>query len=162
MGCGKSHIGRMLAAKLNMNFVDLDKYIVNKERMQIPEIFDKFGEAHFRSLEAKYIQELSGGNVVATGGGALLNDVSAEFAKKSGISVYINVTFDLCYSRIKGDTNRPLVMKNTPEQLKAIYDTRDPIYRRNSTFMVNGNARDSVITDEIAKLAKFASAQGDC
>ena len=59
MGCGKSHIGRMLAKALSMNFIDLDKYIVNAEKMTIPEIFDKFGEPHFRELEAKYIRELA-------------------------------------------------------------------------------------------------------
>ncbi len=74
MGCGKSHIGRQLAAALGRRFIDLDRYIVNAEGMTIPEIFDKYGEPHFRKLEAKYIRELSGGRIVATGGGALIND----------------------------------------------------------------------------------------
>lgn len=157
MGCGKSHIGRLLAAQLDMPLVDLDRYIVNAENMSIPEIFDKFGEPYFRSLEAKYIRELSGGNIVATGGGALINDKTAEYARESGISVYINTSFDLCYKRIKGDKNRPLVMSNTEEQLEELYNKRDIIYRRNSTFMVNGNARDTVIANEIAKLAQFSA-----
>lgn len=157
MGCGKSHIGRLLAAQLDMPLVDLDRYIVNAENMSIPEIFDKFGEPHFRSLEAKYIRELSGGNIVATGGGALINDKTAEYARESGISVYINTSFDLCYKRIKGDKNRPLVMSNTEEQLEELYNKRDVIYRRNSTFMVNGNARDTVIANEIVKLAQFSA-----
>lgn len=157
MGCGKSHIGKLLAAQLDMPLVDLDRYIVNAENMSIPEIFDKFGEPHFRSLEAKYIRELSGGNIVATGGGALINDKTAEYARESGISVYINASFDLCYKRIKGDKNRPLVMSNTEEQLEELYNKRDVIYRRNSTFMVNGNARDTVIANEIVKLAQFSA-----
>lgn len=156
MGCGKSHIGRMLALKLGMKLVDLDKYIVEAEKMTIPEIFEKFGEPHFRALEAKYIRELSDGYVVATGGGALLNDETAKFARESGISVYINTSFETCYLRIKGDKNRPLVMKNTPEQLEELYNTRAPIYRKNSTFMVNGNTRDYIIAEEIAKLARFS------
>lgn len=157
MGCGKSHIGRLLAAQLDMPLVDLDRYIVNAENMSIPEIFDKFGEPHFRSLEAKFIRELSGGNIVATGGGALINDKTAEYARESGISVYINTSFYLCYKRIKGDKNRPLVMSNTEEQLEELYNKRDVIYRRNSTFMVNGNARDTVIANEIVKLAQFSA-----
>ncbi|MGN1110159.1 MAG: shikimate kinase [Oscillospiraceae bacterium] len=157
MGCGKSHIGKLLAAQLDMPLVDLDRYIVNAENMSIPEIFDKLGEPHFRSLEAKYIRELSGGNIVATGGGALINDKTAEYARESGISVYINTSFDLCYKRIKGDKNRPLVMSNTEEQLEELYNKRDVIYRRNSTFMVNGNARDTVIANEIEKLAQFSA-----
>lgn len=154
MGCGKSHVGRVLAGKLETKFVDLDRFIVDAEKMTIPEIFDKFGEPHFRKLEAKYIKELSEGYVVATGGGALLNDETAGFARASGISVYINTSFETCYQRIKGDKNRPLVMNNTYEQLSELYQKRAPIYRRNSTYMVNGNARDTLIADEIVKLLK--------
>lgn len=154
MGCGKSHIGRLLSAELDRELVDLDRYIVEKERMTIPEIFSQYGEPHFRELEAKYIRQLSGGYIVATGGGALINDNTAEFARQSGLSVYINVPFDICYSRIKNDPNRPLVANNTPEQLRQIYDTRAEIYRRNSMAMVNGNARDTIICREIAKLVR--------
>lgn len=155
MGCGKSHIGRMLAKRLEMKFIDLDRYIVNAEKMTIPEIFDKYGEPHFRGLEAKYIRELAGGFVVATGGGALINDETAKYARESGVTVYINTSFEECYRRIEGDTNRPLVMKNTKEQLNELYEKRSVIYRKNSMFMVNGNAHDRVITEEIAKLYRY-------
>lgn len=159
MGCGKSHIGRMTAKLLGMKFIDLDRYIVNAQGLTIPEIFDKFGEPHFRVLEAKYIRELAEGCVVATGGGALINDETAKYARENGVSVYINTAFELCYRRISGDKNRPLVVKNTKEQLRELYETRSKIYKRNSTFMVNGNARDRIIADEIAKLVRYASAK---
>lgn len=159
MGCGKSHIGRMTAKLLGMKFIDLDRYIVNAQGLTIPEIFDKFGEPHFRALEAKYIRELAEGCVVATGGGALINDETAKYARENGVSVYINTAFELCYRRISGDKNRPLVVKNTKEQLRELYETRSKIYKRNSTFMVNGNARDRIIADEIAKLVRYASAK---
>ena len=155
MGCGKSHIGRQLAAALSREYVDLDRVIVDREGMAIPEIFEKFGEPHFRKLEAKYIQELKDGYIVATGGGALLNDETAEFARKSGLSVYINASFETCYSRIKGDANRPLVVNNTPEQLRELYNKRAPIYSRNSMCMVNGNSKDYIIVEEIVKLVKY-------
>ena len=156
MGCGKSHIGRLLSTQMDRELIDLDKYIVAMEKLSIPEIFDKFGEPHFRKLEAKYIRELAGGKIVATGGGALINDETAKFARESGISVYINTGFDICYRRIKGDANRPLVMNNTPEQLEELYNKRAEIYRRNSTYMVNGNTRDDIIADEIRKLIRFS------
>lgn len=159
MGCGKSHIGRMTAKLLGMKFIDLDRYIVNAEGLTIPEIFDKFGEPHFRALEAKYIRELAEGCVVATGGGALINDETAKYARENGVSVYINTAFELCYRRISGDKNRPLVVKNTKEQLRELYETRAVIYKRNSTFMVNGNTRDRIIADEITKLVRYASAK---
>lgn len=160
MGCGKSHIGRQLAAAMGRKFADLDKVIVDGEGMTIPEIFDKFGEPHFRELEAKYIRELSDGYIVATGGGALINDETAAFARRSGLTVYLNVSFDTCYERIKGDANRPLVMNNTPEKLRELYNVRAEIYRRNSECMVNGDARDTTIVDEIAKLADYYEKNG--
>ncbi len=160
MGCGKSHIGRMTARVTGKTFVDLDKVIVEREGMSIPEIFEKFGEPHFRSLEAKYIRELSDGYVIATGGGALINDSTAEFAKQSGLSVYINTSFENCYQRIKNDANRPLVVKNTKEQLQELYNTRDVIYRRNSMCMVNGNTKDFIIRDEIVKLLNYFENNG--
>lgn len=160
MGCGKSHIGRMLAAELDRKLVDLDRVIVEREGMAIPEIFAKFGEPHFRRLEAQYIRELSGGYIVATGGGALINDETAEFARQSGLSVYINASFETCYARIRNDTNRPLVVNNTPEQLRQLYDARAEIYRRNSMVMVNGNARDTIICGEIIKLVRFFEKNG--
>lgn len=160
MGCGKSHVGRQLAAALGREFVDLDRYIINAERMTIPFIFEKFGEPHFRRLEAKYIRELSGDKVVATGGGALINDETAEYARQSGLSVYINTSFEICYNRIKDDTNRPLVVKNTKRQLEELYNTRDVIYRRNAMCMVNGCTTDTTITDEISKLTRFFEKNG--
>ena len=93
-------------------------------------------------------------------GGALINDKTAEFARESGISVYINTPVEVCYERIKNDSNRPLVVNNTQEQLRQLYDTRSAIYRRNSMYMVNGNARDSVICGEIVKLVKCFEANG--
>lgn len=160
MGCGKSHIGRQLAAASGRSFADLDRAIVEREGMTIPEIFDKYGEPHFRELEAKYIRELNRGYIVATGGGALINDETARFARESGLSVYINVSFETCYARIRGDKNRPLVVKNTREQLRDLYDTRAEIYRRNSVCMVNGNTRDTVIVEEILKLTKYFEEHG--
>ena len=155
MGCGKSHVGRQLAAALGREYVDLDRYIINAEKMTIPFIFEKFGEPHVRKLEANYIRRLSDNNIVATGGGALINDETAEFARQSGLTVYINTSFEICYERIKNDTNRPLVVKNTKEQLEELYNTRDEIYRRNAMCMVNGNTTDTIIVEEISKLTRF-------
>ncbi len=160
MGCGKSHIGRMLAAAMGRTFADLDRVITEGEQMSIPTIFEKYGEPYFRKLEARYIRELSDGYIVATGGGALINDETAEYAREAGLSVYINCAFDICYRRIRGDVNRPLVMQNTYEQLKALYDKRDAIYRKNSMCMVNGSTRDFIITGEIIKLAEFYEKYG--
>ena len=132
MGCGKSHIGRLLAEDKGMPFVDLDRYIVEKEGRSIPEIFEQSGELYFRQLEADCVRELEGGYVVATGGGTLINENTAEYANAHGVTVFLDAEFELCYSRIRNDTNRPLVVNNTEEQLREIFEKRRVLYERHS------------------------------
>lgn len=132
MGCGKSHIGRLLAEDKGMPFVDLDRYIVEKEGRSIPEIFEQSGEPYFRQLEADCIRELEGGYVVATGGGTLINENTAEYANAHGVTVFLDAEFELCYSRIRNDTNRPLVVNNTEEQLREIFEKRRVLYEKHS------------------------------
>lgn len=140
MGCGKSTLGKLLASKLNVPFVDLDEYIVEREKMSIPQIFEQYGEPHFRELEAKYICELKDSYVVATGGGAILNDKTADFANENGLVIFIDVPFRTCYERIEGDENRPLVMKNTKEQLEDLFNSRRKIYVANSSVTLRAAA----------------------
>ena len=136
MGCGKSYIGRLLAEEKSMPFVDLDSYIVEKEGRSIPEIFEQSGEAYFRQLEADCRKELEGGYVVATGGGTLINESTAEYARSHGITLFLDADFPLCYGRIKDDTNRPLVMNNTEEQLRELFEKRRAIYEKHSRVTV--------------------------
>lgn len=149
MGCGKSHIGRLLAKKLGLSFTDLDRYIVEKEGISIPEIFEKYGEPHFRSLESKYIKEMPENSVVATGGGAIINPDTAKAAREKGTVVFLDTAFEICYDRIKGDTNRPLVMNNTKEQLHELFTNRRRVYLANAEFTVNANGKDSDIAAAI-------------
>ncbi|MDE5558808.1 MAG: shikimate kinase [Ruminococcus sp.] len=138
MGCGKSTIGQILAKKSGCGFCDTDELIVKNQGMTIPEIFSQKGEPYFRTVEAETVKSLCGKNtVVACGGGAMQNSETAETVKKNGGTiVYLDVPFDVCYERIKNDTNRPIVMNNTKEQLEEIYNNRRDVYIKNSTIMV--------------------------
>ena len=136
MGCGKSYIGKLLAEDKGMPFVDLDGFIVKKEGRTIPEIFEQSGEPYFRQLEAECIRELDSGYVVATGGGALINENTARFANEHGITVFLDAEFELCYERIKDDANRPLAVNNTKEQLREIFEKRREIYEKHSRVTV--------------------------
>ena len=138
MGCGKSTIGQILAKNCGCNFCDTDELIVKEVGKTIPEIFAQEGESYFRAVEAETVKSLCGKNtVVACGGGAMQNSGTAETVKNNGgMVVYLNVPFEVCYERIKEDTNRPIVMNNTKEQLEEIYNTRHEIYMKNSTMMV--------------------------
>ncbi|MBQ8824418.1 MAG: shikimate kinase [Ruminococcus sp.] len=137
MGCGKSALGRALSKRLELPLIDTDEYIVKTQGMSIPEIFEKYGEPYFREVEAKAIADLSQQEaVISCGGGAILNDKTAKIARENGIVILLDQSFDVCYSRIKDDKNRPLVQKNTKEQLREIYNARDSVYRKNSTIVV--------------------------
>ncbi len=151
MGCGKSYMGKKLSEKLSCTLVDLDAYIEEKEGRTIPEIFAQDGEPHFRELEAKYIREMPENSVVATGGGAIINPVTAETARNAGTVVFLDADFELCYSRIKGDTHRPLVMNNTKEQLSELFLKRREIYQKHSDFSVDSNMNETEILDMILK-----------
>lgn len=160
MGCGKSTVGKILAKKMNVQCVDLDKYIEDKEGMTIPEIFEKKGESYFRSAETKALAEFADlGGIVATGGGTLLSDENGKVAKGSGMVVYIDTFFQTCYERIKDDPNRPIAFNSTKEQLKERYDHRRPLYIAHSHYQISGGYPPVVIASKIEKLYKRFSAE---
>ena len=116
MGAGKSSIGRRLAARLDIPFVDADSEIEEAAGMTIPDIFATRGEAEFRAGEARVIARLleSGPQVLATGGGAFMNaDTRAAIAAK-GISVWLKAEFDVLMRRIKRRQDRPLLKTDDP------------------------------------------------
>ena len=155
MGCGKSTVGRLLAEMLNCGFYDMDEYIVQREKMQIPEIFAEKGEKYFRETETAVIKELSTANgVIACGGGAMLKKENSEIASENGIVVYIEADFEMCYGRISGDKNRPIVMNNTKEELNFIYDSRVPLYKENSSVTVSGKGSPAEIAEAIKEIIK--------
>ncbi len=150
MGCGKSAVGRRLAKAVGADFIDLDAYIVKKAGMPIPEIFEKQGEPAFREMETRAIREMGNREplIVATGGGALLRPENAALANRVGKVLFLDVPFPVCYRRIRGDKNRPLVVQNTRKGLEQIYRTRKPLYQAAATITVRGRPRlpDTVTT----------------
>lgn len=150
MGCGKTTIGQLLAKKLSVPFYDLDAYIVKKEGRSIPEIFAADGEPYFRRIEAASIGEISqNGGVIATGGGAILNPNTASLAKARGRVIFLDAPFKVCYARIAGDKNRPLVMNNTKQQLEELYNRRRTVYSENSTDTVSAKGTPEEIAEKI-------------
>lgn len=153
MGCGKSTVGRILANLLGVGYVDMDNYIEKTENMTIAEIFEKKGEQHFRMLETKAIEILSQKQmVIACGGGAMLNDKNAQIANKAGIVIFLDVPFNICYKRISGDSNRPLVVNNTVEWLENLYNKRYPIYKANSSISVTTSGTPNEVARNIFEL----------
>ncbi len=133
MGCGKTTVGHALAKTLGIPLIDTDE-----ENMSIPQIFEQKGEPYFRKIEAEIVCGLCSKNaVIACGGGAMLNNDTASTVKNSGASiVLLDLSFDECYVRIKDDQNRPIVQKNTKQQLNEIFDNRLGVYQNNATAAV--------------------------
>ena len=112
----------MLARESTAVFIDLDRYIVDNQKMTIPEIFAQKGEPYFRDLEAQYIRNFRGRTIVATGGGSGCTVTkTAEFVGwGQGVVIFLNAGFDTCYERIMNDSNRPLVVNTIRRTAKAI------------------------------------------
>ncbi len=131
MGVGKTSVGTQLAKDLGYVFVDIDKLIEVDQNLTITAIFSKLGEPYFREVEAAIIQQvmMGEGQVVSTGGGAVVRDVNREAFKKGGYVVCLTGSPEVIYERIKHETHRPLLQTADPKsKIKELLDSRAKFY----------------------------------
>ncbi len=131
MGAGKTAVGKALAARIGVPFVDSDAEIEKAANMAISEIFQRDGEAFFRARETEVIDRLLDGPsaILSTGGGAFLAERNRELVSRKGVSVWLDAALPLLWSRVKGKNTRPLLRTAHPyETLSEIYHARVPIY----------------------------------
>ena len=157
MGAGKSSIGRRLAGRLGLTFVDADAEIEKAHRMTIPEIFDTYGEPYFRSGEVRVIARLldSGPQVLATGGGAFMNAETRESIRAKAISFWLKAEFEVLVRRIKRRSDRPMLRTSDPEAtLKELMAERDPYYAEADVTVRSSDVpHDRIVEEIIAALA---------
>jgi shikimate kinase len=130
-GCGKSAIGRRLAPRLDLLFVDADEEIERAAGKPITEIFSDHGEAYFREGERKVIARLlaAGPQVLATGGGALMSAETRENIRRCGISVWVKADLPLLVRRVSKRSTRPLFQGRDAEAvMKELMAVRHPIF----------------------------------
>ena len=130
-GSGKTSVGRRLAQRLELSFVDADTEIEKAADMPIADIFAQHGEPYFRAGEAKVVARIleSGPRVVATGGGAFMNLDTRAKIRAQGISVWLKADFAVLLRRIKRKNDRPLFMNGDPEAtLKRLLAEREPVF----------------------------------
>lgn len=131
MGVGKSTVGRRLAARLKLPFVDADHEIEAAAAMTVSEIFERYGENHFRDGERRVIARLMDGSpkVIATGGGAFINADTRELMLREALVIWLDAEVDVLADRVRRRDTRPLLRGRDPrEVLRELARVRNPIY----------------------------------
>jgi shikimate kinase len=142
MGAGKTTIGRSLAKRLSLDFIDTDREIEARTGVTIPTIFEIEGEDGFRKREAQMIADLSRvpGRVIATGGGAVLREENRANMMASGFVVYLNVPPQTLWERTRHDRNRPLLQVADPlGKLSELHTHRDAFYREVADLIIDSS-----------------------
>jgi len=139
MGAGKTTVGRRLAKRHGLVFMDTDQEIEARSGAPIPTIFDLEGEEGFRKRESRAISEVMGrtGHVITTGGGAIVRAENREMLR-SGFVIYLDADPEQLWQRLKNDTSRPLLSRSADPRatLIALHAERDPLYREIANLIV--------------------------
>ena len=132
MGSGKSSIGSLVAKKLNLKFIDIDKEIEKKLGMSIKEIFNSKGENYFRELEEKVtLKKLKlNSTVISLGGGAFVNQQIRKEVLKKHVSFWLNWSDQILLNRIRNSAKRPIAYKSSDDKLIEIINDRSDVYSK--------------------------------
>ena len=159
MGVGKTSVGTRLARDLGFVFVDTDLLIEADQKITITEIFSSFGEQYFRDVESRIIGRVLAdeGQVVSTGGGAVLRDENRQAFRKNGVTICLTARPEVIYDRIRHETHRPLLQVPDPlARIRELLAARSPFYHQ-ADFIIDTSDRtvDGVL-GEIREKVRYA------
>lgn len=161
MGAGKTTVSTRLSKDMSLPEIDMDAYIVRHQNMKISEIFDKYGEEGFRTIETQCLIEImkNKGNIVSCGGGAVLKDENVEHMKKNGVIVLLTATPQTIYERVRNSNDRPILNGNMNiEFIEQLMNKRKSRYLEVADIIIEtDNKSIADISKEIqSKLVEFA------
>ncbi|MCI5601978.1 MAG: type I 3-dehydroquinate dehydratase [Clostridiales bacterium] len=161
MGAGKTTVSTRLSKDMSLPEIDMDAYIVKSKNMKISEIFDKYGEEGFRTIETECLIEImkNKGNIVSCGGGAVLKDENVEYMKENGVIVLLTATPQTIYERVKNSNDRPILNGNmNVEFIEQLMNKRKSRYLEVADIIIEtDNKSIADISKEIqSKLVEFA------
>lgn len=154
MACGKTTIGRRLAARLGYCFLDTDQQIERERQEKISSIFAEHGEAYFRQLETGMLKRLQGihNTVIATGGGIITTPGNLELIKQIGRSVYLNVEIDEIYERVMRNDRRPLVRTADPyKTITELFAQRKTLYEQADLIITTSDLRRNQVVSRVIR-----------
>jgi shikimate kinase len=164
MGCGKSTVGKRLAQRLGLEFVDADSEIERAANMTVSEIFSEHGEPYFRSGEERVIARLlqEGPQVLATGGGAFMSDATRSEIETNGLSIWLKVDFETVMTRVRRRSTRPLLRNPDPEgTMRKLMAEREPVYAQAQLTVTSKDVPHEAVVDQIVlTLADHLYGQG--
>lgn len=151
MGAGKSTVGKKLATLVELPFYDADHEIEKVSTMTVPELFEAYGEAEFRDLERRVIARMleDGPIVLATGGGAYMNEQTRRTIASEGVSVWLNAELDVLMARVVRKQNRPLLKNDNPRGvMERLMTERYPVYAQADLAINSRDEKKEVIALE--------------
>ena len=162
MGSGKTTLAKKLSELMNKSYVDIDDLIELEENMSISEIFSNYGEGYFRKVENIILQSTGNSEIIACGGGIIINKNNRKFLNENGFTIYLKTSLPILEKRLNGINRRPLLKnKDLQKTLSGIYHKRKKLYEDTADLIIETDGKS---LNKIASMIqeKFINEENHC
>ena len=162
MGSGKTTLAKKLSELMNKSYIDLDDLIEQEENMSINEIFSNYGEDYFRKIENIALRSIGNSEIIACGGGIIINKNNRKFLNENGFTIYLKTSLPILEKRLNGINRRPLLKnKDLQKTLSGIYHKRKKLYEETADLIIETDGKS---LNKIASMIqeKFINEENHC